>query len=147
MRQLRVRIRNDFFKPLPILSGGVGESLHEFRRERFANLVRAPVAAKPLQVFVNADERERPRARRRELGGHGQRLFEELRRQHLKTALTGLRHAQAQRPQRVTLAILRADFLQPVPLEAHEIAEAPALAVEGMVQERRVGGSLRAELR
>ena len=90
--QLRVRIRNDFFKPVPLVGGGVVVALHEFRRERFADLVRAPVAAEPPQVFVNADERECPRARRRKFGGHGQRLFEELRREHLKTALTGLRH-------------------------------------------------------
>jgi hypothetical protein len=34
-----------------------------------------------------------------------------LRREHLKTALAHLRHAQPQRPQRVTMAIFRADFL------------------------------------
>jgi len=63
VRQLGVGIRDHFFEPLPLVSGGVGVALHEFRRERFANLVRAPVAAEPPQVFVNADERERQRAR------------------------------------------------------------------------------------
>ena len=60
VRQLGVGIGNHFFEPLPIVGGGVGVALHEFRGERFANLVRAPVAAEPPQIFVNADERERP---------------------------------------------------------------------------------------
>src|ERR1019366_8987768 len=110
------------------------------RRERFADVVRAPVAAETPQIFVNADERERPRARRRKFSSHRQRLLEKLRREHLKTSLAGLRHAQAQRPQRVALTIFRADLLQPAPVEAHEIAEASALAVKGVIEKRRVGG-------
>ena len=147
MRQLGVCIRNDFLKPVPVFTRGVAVALHQPRGERFADLVRAPVAAEPTQIFVNADERERPGARRRKLGGHRQRLLEELRREHLKTALAGLRHAQPQCPQRMALAIFRADILQPAPVEAHEVAEAAELAVEGVVQERRVGGGVRAKLR
>jgi hypothetical protein len=33
----------------------------------------------------------------------------------------------------VTVAIFRADFFQPSPLEAHEIAEASARPVEGVI--------------
>ena len=58
----------------------------------------------------------------------------------MEAALARLRDAKAQRPQRVALAILRAGRVQPAAVEAHEIVEAPARPVEGVVEERRVGG-------
>jgi len=108
---------------------------------RFANLVRGRSPLISPQIFVNADERERHRAAVDMNRRPRQALSKQFRRQHLKTALARLRHTQPQRPQRVTLAILRADLLQPAPVEAHEVAEAPALAVEGVVQECGVGGA------
>ena len=63
----------------------------------------------------------------------------------LEPALTRLRNAQPQGPQRMAVTILRADLLQPAPVEAHEISETAARLVEGIIQEGNVGRSPRRE--
>jgi len=80
VRQIGIRVGDHVFEPLPVFGCGICVALHQFRRERFAKLVRTSVAAQPPKVFVNADERERPRTRRSEPGCNGKGLLEELRR-------------------------------------------------------------------
>ena len=45
----------------------------------------------------------------------------------------------AKRPERPAMAILRPLLLEPAPIERHEVAEAPAVAVEGVLHERGIG--------
>ena len=46
----------------------------------------------------------------------------------------------------MALAILRADVFEPMAIEAHEVAEAAAFAVEGVIEKSGVGGGMPGEL-
>ena len=147
VRQFGVRVGNSVFEPMPFPGRGVVVTLDQLPREHVAELRHAPVAAQTPQVFIDPDERERPGAGRGELHRGRQRLLKQLRGQHLKTAMARLRDAQPKRPQRVTVTIFRTDLTQPTPFKIHEVAEATALVVEGMVQERRVRGRAFTDIR
>ena len=75
-------------------SGGrVLEEFHKPGCERLARLIDQAVATQPLQVFINADQAERPRSRRREVRHCRQGVREELPGHHLKAAIRRTPHA------------------------------------------------------
>jgi len=97
-----------------------------------------PVAREPPQIFVDADERERPGPRT----GRAVNGREGLLEQPAGHAVEGGRgrHAQdgAQRPQGPAMAVVRAAVLPPVALVVHEVAKASGLGIEGVREEGEI---------
>src|ERR1700732_4266082 len=98
--ELRVVISQLLFKPAPVRLGGPFEKFHEPGSECLPGLVDQAVTAQPAQVFMNADEPERPRARRSELRQCRQRQREELSSHDLEAPIGGTPNSHAQRPER-----------------------------------------------
>jgi hypothetical protein len=67
----------------------------------------------PPQVFVDADQAERPGSRRSEFGDRRQCLREELSSHHLEAPEGRSPHAHAQGPERSTLTVLRSLGVKP----------------------------------
>ena len=143
MGELGVVIGKHVFKPRPVRLRRPVEQLHQPRGERFADLLGEAIAAQALQILMNAEQGESPRARRGEVGHRRQRLGEELSGHDLETAIRRAAHAHAQRPQRPAVRILRALFIEPAAVEAQVVVEAPGLGIERVMQERRVSGGQR----
>ena len=128
-----------FLEPGPVVGRRLLVEVDEPRRERLAQLVGEPVAAQAAEVFVNAEQRERPGAGRRGFRGGGQGLLEQPHAPELQIAPLRAADAGAERPGRAAERVVGAVLFQPVAIEAQEIAEAAVAGVEGVVQERGVG--------
>ena len=89
---------------------------------------------------MNADQAERPGPRRSELRQSGQRQREELSGHHLETAIGRTPHADAQRPERSALTILRSLFIEPAAVETHVVVEAFGLGIERVMEKSGVRG-------
>ena len=113
------------------------KALHEPASQCLPGLVDQAVAAQPAQIFMDADQAERPSPRRSELCQRRQRQREELSRHHLEAPKGRTSHAYAQRPERPPLTVLRSLFVQPVPLKTQVVVEAFRFEIESVMEERR----------
>src|SRR5579862_2887936 len=139
VRELRVVVRQLLFKPLPVRMRACLEALHEPASQHLPGLVHHAITAQAAQVFMDADQAERPRPRRREPRERWQRQREELSGHHLETPKGRTPHAYAQRPERAPVRVLRSLFVEPATVKAHVVVEAIGLEIEGMMEEG--GGS------
>ena len=84
------------------------KSVEQALRERRAHRLHAAVARERAQVLVDAEQRERPGARARDLGDRGQRRVEELPGEALPPRIGGAADHGSERPERAAVAVLRA---------------------------------------
>src|ERR1019366_6065663 len=138
-RELRVVVRQFLFKPLPVRMRTRFEDLHEPASKCLPGLVDQAVAAQPAQIFMDADQAERPRPRRSEPRQRGQRQREELSSHHLEAPVGRTPHAYAQRPERPPMTVLRPLFVQPAPVKTQVVVEALRLEIESVMEESRGG--------
>ena len=127
VRQLGVVVGDIRLEPGPVVGRVLLVQLDQPGGERVAMLVHQPIAAHAAEVFVNADQRECPGPRRRGFDDRVHGRLEQLGRPRMKRAPLRAADARADRPRRAADGIVRAGIFQPLPVEAHEIAEAAAL--------------------
>ena len=139
LRQTRIIISNGFFAPRPIIVDGLLETFQEPLGQGFACLVRQPITAEPLRIFVDAEQRKSPRARGGELDRGGQRAIEKLAGQGLESVSARAANARPQRPKGAAIGIFGPFLFQPAPLEAHKIPKPLRLFIKGIVKERQIG--------
>ncbi len=88
---------------------------------------------KPAEIFMNADEAERPCPRRSELCQRRQCQREELSSHDLKASIRRTTYAHAQRPERTSLTILRPLIIEPTAIETQMVVEALHFDIESVV--------------
>src|SRR2546430_2232783 len=74
VRKLRVVISHDILEPGPVVGRRVAIATHEVGRKGIADLIHQAIAAETAEVFVDANQCKRPRARRTKFRGDGERL-------------------------------------------------------------------------
>src|SRR4051812_26975248 len=87
VRQLGIVVSKLLLEPTPVRLRTLVEKLHEPAGEGFPNLASHAVSTQSPEIFVNANEAERPCARRSEFGRGRQCLREELSGHHLETPI------------------------------------------------------------
>ena len=139
MRQPGIVVAQDVLEPGPVGRGGASIEPDQQGRQRIAGLAGGPIAAEPAEVFVDAQQRERPGAGRGHPRDGRQGQLEVGRGPGRQVGPPRPAHAGPQRPEGPPLAVLRADLLQPAAIEAQEVPEPAPVAVEGRLEEGRRG--------
>src|SRR5260370_454622 len=106
LRELGVVVRQSLFKPLPVRMRTRFKDLHEPASQCLSGLVDQAVSAQPAQIFMDADQAERPSPRPCEPCQRSQRQREELSRHHMEAAKGRTTPAYAYRPERPPLPCL-----------------------------------------